>query len=234
MSRKKAVPDTNVVIPNQVFIGCPWKTVRQKYEQLIDKFKKTYPLSFVIVGRANDQKAEDLLQIIKDKLFNSSRAIFDATGGNANVSLEYGMAEVKPVPSSIYISQHQKAKDSKSDAAIISDIAGKRRNEYKQLVGLRKLLSQFAREHPYTKRFETFLKKKCRRLEKGEKKTFRTLALKIIHYLDEKDSVRRPDVVEELKGQGYTAKKVEDCIKKLHTSNLIKCTVGRDSTVSIG
>ena len=223
-----------MVIPNQVFIGCPWETVRPKYERLIGKFKKKYPLSFVIVGRANDQKAEDLLTIIKNKLFNSSCAIFDASGGNANVSLEYGMAEVKPVHSFIYISQHQKARDSKSDAAIISDLAGKRRNDYKQSKGLQRLLSQFAKEHSYTKRFETFLKKKCKRLKRGNKKSFRALALKMIHYLDEKDSVRRPDIVEELKGQGYTIKEVEDCIKKLHTSSLIVCTVGRDSNVSIG
>lgn len=31
-------------IPNQVFIGLPWKTVRPKYERVIKKLEKTYPV----------------------------------------------------------------------------------------------------------------------------------------------------------------------------------------------
>ena len=38
-------------IPNQVFLGLPWKTVRPKYERITQKLRKKYPLSFVIVGR---------------------------------------------------------------------------------------------------------------------------------------------------------------------------------------
>jgi hypothetical protein len=82
-------------IPNQVFIGLPWKTVRPKYERAMDWLSIRSPLSFVIVGRGDEQDAQDLLDIIKSKLENSSFALFDATGGNANVSLEYGYAEEK-------------------------------------------------------------------------------------------------------------------------------------------
>jgi len=221
-------------IHNQVFIGCPWKTVRKKYETLIEEFKKRYPLSFVIVGRGTDQKAEDLLKIIKDKLFSSSGAIFDASGGNANVSLEYGLAEALELPRCIYITQHKRAKVSGSDSAIISDLAGKKRNNYKQIGSLRSLLTSYTQGHSYLKQFERFLKDTCGRMKKGEKRSFRSLALKIIHCLDEKDSIRRSDVVQDLIGQGYADAEVEDAIRRLRSSKLIKCSEGRFSYVTIG
>lgn len=221
-------------IRNQVFIGCPWKTVRSKYESLIEEFKKKYALCFVVVGRSSEQKAEDLLEIIKNKLFTSSGAIFDASGGNANVSLEYGMAEALELPRSIYITQHKRAKTSESDSAIISDLAGKQRKNYKQMGSLRSLLSIYAEGHSYTKQFERFLRDICKRMKKGGKKSMRTLALKIIHCLDDKDNIRRSDIVQELTGQGYKESEVEDCIKKLHMNKLIKCSEGRFSYVTIG
>jgi hypothetical protein len=79
------------VIPNQVFIGCPRKIVRVKYERAIVSLSKKFPISFIIIGRADGQDAEDLLKIIKEKLLSSSYVVFDATGGNPNVSLEFGI-----------------------------------------------------------------------------------------------------------------------------------------------
>jgi len=35
--------DVGDVVPNQVFIGCSWKTARPKYERIIDDLKKKYP-----------------------------------------------------------------------------------------------------------------------------------------------------------------------------------------------
>lgn len=220
-------------ISNQVFIGCPWKTVRPKYERVIEKFKKKYPLSFIVVGRGEDQKAEDLLSIIKEKLFCSSSAIFDATFGNANVSLEYGMAEIGEIPNAIYVSRHKKTKGARSDSAIISDLAGKKRNEYSQHNGLIRLLDQCSKTHSYTKRYEIFLRKSYGHLGKGRKRRARALTLKAIHLLDGKDLVRRSDIVQELIGQGYEEIEVNEGIKKLHASRLISCSEGRYSTVCI-
>ena len=76
------------VIPNRVFVGLPWKNVRPRYERAIDWLSIRSPLSFVIVGRGDNQDAQDLLEVIKSKLESSSYAVFDATAGNANVSLE--------------------------------------------------------------------------------------------------------------------------------------------------
>jgi hypothetical protein len=81
------------VIPNQVFIGCPWKTVRKKYVDLREQLKKRFPVHFVIVGSEVGHSAEDLLNFIKSRLETSSSAIFDVSGGNPNVSLEFGRTQ---------------------------------------------------------------------------------------------------------------------------------------------
>lgn len=114
-------------IPNQVFVGLPWKTVRPKYLRVISKLEKSYPVFFTIVGRDDGQDARDLFEIIKERISNSSYAIFDATGGNANVSLEYGYAEGIGVPKSIFLSDHRSSQKVSATAPIISDLHGQRR-----------------------------------------------------------------------------------------------------------
>jgi hypothetical protein len=222
----------NEVIPNQVFIGLPWKHVKGRYERVITELTRKSPLSFVIVGRGDGQDAEDLLQVIKNRLEASSHAIFDATWGNANVSLEYGYAEAKNIPRALYYSTHKAAKKA-TDSAIISDLAGKRRNSYATEPTLRSLLSTFSTAHPYTKRFEKFLTQEGRRLTRGEKKSFRTLALKAIHQLDGQPDVRREDMIQALRGIGYKQTEVEDVLRKLHKRGLIYVEPGRYSSVSV-
>jgi len=104
-------------IPNQIFIGCPWHTIRHKYEVAINRLNHKYPLSFVIIGRSPEQDAIDLLKIIKEKLLRSSTAIFDATAGNPNVSLEFGLAEASEIPRILYISRHGATKQEKKQIA---------------------------------------------------------------------------------------------------------------------
>jgi len=50
------------------------------------------------VGRGDSQEAQDLPDVIKERLFSSSLAVFDVTGGDANVSLEFGLAEANEIP----------------------------------------------------------------------------------------------------------------------------------------
>ncbi len=192
---RPARPD---IIANQVFLAIPWKGVRPKYENCIDFFRSRSPLSFVIVGRSDRQDAEDLLEVIKTALESSSFALFDATGGNANVSLEYGYAEALDIPRALYVSTHGRAIRASSDPPIIADLAGKRRNQYKQEGALTRLLEEFSRKHPYTIRFERFLVDAGKRLDKGAKKRNRALALKIIHSLDGETDIRRADIVQRL------------------------------------
>lgn len=221
-------------IPNQVFVGLPWKNVRPRYERAIDWLSIRSPLSFVIVGREDNQDAQDLLEVIKGKLESSSYAVFDATAGNANVSLEYGYAEAKNIPRALYLSSHKAAHKTK-DVSIISDLAGKRRNHYSNENRLRSLLLDFSNNHPYTRRFQKFLTKEARGLAKGEKKRLRALALKMVHELDGQSDVRRDDLVAALRADGsaYADKEIESMIKQAHKNGIMFVQRGRYSSVLI-
>ena len=110
------------VVPNQVFIGCPWRIVRKKYLDISEELKKKFPIHFVIIGSEAAHTAADLLNYIKTKLETSSTALFDVSGGNPNVSLEFGFAEGRNIESSLYISTRGDS-STKSVSSIISDLA---------------------------------------------------------------------------------------------------------------
>lgn len=219
-------------VRNQVFLGIPAKNVKAHYEKIIANLAKKYAVSFIIVGRNDGQSAEDLLSIITDRLDNSSSAIFDATGGNPNVSLEFGFAEALDIPRSLFLSTHAAATP-KSSPAIIADLGGKRRVQYKTESGLEAELTKFCKAHPYTVRFETAQKKLFRNKGKGEKKRLRSLSLKIIHRLDGREEVRRDEIVQGLEAEGYQNSEVESTLKKLHLSHILSCSAGRYSVVTI-
>ncbi len=219
------------VIPNQVFIGSPWLAVRPKYDEAIHELRKKYPLSFVIVGRYDGQDAQDLLDTIKDRMDSSSYAIFDATGGNANVSLEYGYAEAQGLRRAIYLSTHKASNKSSKDKPIIADLAGKKHNQYKQASGLQRLLADFAKEHLYTKRFESFLRTTSKNKSRGEKKSWRAMALKLIHLLDGKSEARRVDIVNDLIAEGYNSSEIDELIRRMRDSKLIRSQQGPYSKV---
>lgn len=219
-------------VPNQVFVGLPWKTVRPRYERVIDRLVAKFPIHFTIVGRNDGQDAEDLFEVIKTRISSSSFAIFDATGGNANVSLEYGYAEALSIPRAIYMSTH-KATKIIAGGPIISDLGGKRRTQYKTETVLSTHLHAFCRDHDYTKRFERFLSKTSRSLSKGAKKSRRTLALKIIHAFDGEGDLRRDDLVQRLQAKGYERLETENIIKILHTAGLINVTTGRYASARV-
>jgi hypothetical protein len=71
-------------------------------------------------------------------------------------------------------------------------------------------------------------------MNKGEKKSYRAAALKIVHYFDDKDVARRDDLLQDIVAKNnYSEEDVNDWIKKLHTQKIIKVTKGRYSEVSI-
>lgn len=221
-------------IANQVFLGIPWRVVRPKYERAVNKLRTKYPLSFVIVGRGDKQDARDLFNVIKERVLSSSYAVFDATGDNANVSLEYGFAEAHEVPRAIYLSTHAAARRSK-DAPIIADLAGKTQNRYAQERRLLQLLGEFCRSHPYTVRFERFLQANSRRATKGAKKRVRALALKVVHTMDGSGEVRRADIVAQLQADPsrYSRDEADDMIRRLHNAGLVQSIQGPYSRVHI-
>jgi hypothetical protein len=221
-------------IPNQVFIGLPWKTIKPKYESAVDSLVRSYPLSFIIVGRDDKQDAEDLLTVIKSQIESSSYGIFDATSGNANVSLEYGHADAVGLKCALYISTRKRTPSGR-EHSIISDLAGKRRNHWNSQKSLLSLLEKFCDAHPYTIRFERFLRDTSGRATKGAKRRRRALALKIVHELDGKQSARRDDIVQALLADPsrYDEAEVDKMILKMHQKKLIVSQKGRYSTVFI-
>jgi hypothetical protein len=91
----------------------------------------------------------------------------------------------------------------------------------------------FAENHPYSKAFDKSMKSGLKnKKRKGEKKKFRNLCLKIIHFLDEKDEVRRADLISELL-ISYKEKEINEMIILLHKNNLIISSAGRFSSLSI-
>jgi hypothetical protein len=215
-------------IPNQVFVGLPWKNVRPKYDRVIEKLAKAYPLFFTIVGSNDSQGAEALFEIIKERIGSSSYAIFDATGGNANVSLEYGYAEGLEVPRAIFLSAH-KASRKHGGEPIISDLTGMRRVQYKTEKALTIELGKLAREHDYTRRFEKALRTVLKSRSKGAKKSGRALALKLVRALNGKAQMRRAELVQNVQAQGYEEAEIEGMLKGLHSAGILKCTVGKYS-----
>ena len=215
--------------PNQIFVGLPWKTVRPKYDKIILALEKKYPLYFTIVGRNDTQDAEDLFEIIKQRITSSSYAVFDATGGNANVSLEYGYAEGIEVPRAIFVSTNRAAQKASVGSPIISDLHGKVRVQYKTVKALSKELHKLCREHDYSKRFEKALAQALKGKSKGAKKSGRALALKVVRALDGKAGRRRAELVQHIQAQGYEERAIESMLKKLHSGGVVKCTVGKFS-----
>lgn len=222
-----------IFIPNQIFVGLPWKNVRPKYDRIIQGLEKKYPLYFTIVGRNDGQDAKDLFEIIKQRIESSSYAIFDATGGNANVSLEYGFAEGIGVPKSIFLSAHKAAQKGSTTSPIISDLHGQRRVQYKTEQTLSSELHRLCRDHDFTKRFEKALTKVLAGKTAGAKKSGRTLALKVMRGLDGKSEIRRAELVQHLQAQGYAEIEIEWMLKKLQTVGIVKCTVGRSAVVYV-
>jgi hypothetical protein len=221
-------------VPNQVFVGLPWKNVRAKYDRIIDELAKKYALYFTIVGRDDGRDAAALFEIIKGRVSSSSYAVFDATGGNANVSLEYGYAEGLDVPRAIFLSDHKAAQRPTAGQPIISDLTGMRRVQYKTEKRLAEELEKVASEHDYTKRFEKALRSILRKKSKGDKKSGRALALKAVRALNGKATMRRAELVQHLQAQNYRTRQIEPMLKGLHNHGVLPCTVGRYADVSVG
>ena len=151
------------------------------------------------------------------------------------MSLEYGFAESVDLPRALYLSTHASGKKAAKDAPIISDLAGKKRNHYKQEASLKTLLLEFSKAHAYTVRFERFMSTKLKRKSKGDKKRGRALALKIAHSIDGAAEVRRADIVHQLQADvaGYSEEEVDQMLKALHNAKLVRSQQGPYARVQI-
>jgi hypothetical protein len=211
---------------NQVFVGLPWRNVKPKYERCIEQLHRDFPLYFTIVGKDDGQDAVNLFEIIKKRIANSSWAIFDATGGNANVSLEYGYAEGIGVEKSLFTSSH-KTTHKGSGQTIISDLQGTRRVQYTTEPKLLAALTRFCKEHAYTARFEHAIEKMFDGHGAVAKRKGRALAIAIIRCLDGRIEIRRSDVLTRVQALKHSADDVDEMLKLLHAWDLVKTGRGR-------
>jgi hypothetical protein len=213
------------VIANRVFVGYPHRTYKPFWEAIAHDLHARYPLHFLAMGREPGQPAAQLLVEILNALDASSLALFDASTGNANVSLEYGYAKATMSEASVYLFFDEESPATAGPGTpIISDLAGTIANRY--TLGdqrLRETLDAIARRHPYTKRYEKFCRQ--RKYKGGPRKTL----LRILRKLDGKTSILRRELLDDLVHE--TRRKetaVAAYLKALHEGGLITITRGNE------
>jgi hypothetical protein len=212
-------------IANQIFVGLPWKTIKPKYEKCIKRLKKKFPVNLCIIGWNDERDAVSLFDEIKAKITSSSEAFFDATGGNPNVSLEYGFAEGINLKRTVFVNSHKGVKK-KGESAIISDLAGKRRVQYANEKALSEALESLCQAHDFTKRFEAALRTMGKGKQKGEKKSLRALALSVIREFDSNLHIPRKKLVDSLMQKPEDKNLVSDALKGLIKGKVISAKKG--------
>ena len=221
------------VISNRIFLAYQWQIYRPVYEKICGELHKVYPVYFYAIGRPQGQPAEALLKKIETVLLTSTAAIFDASRGNPNVSLEYGMAHFIPqMQSYLLIDENTLPNHINPGTPILSDLAGSAQNRWslQNLDVLKGHLRTIAENHSYTKRFRRYCRN--RGLTAGQ---FRR-PLKVIRLFDERESILRREVLYELAAQGYISPRdAEKLLADMHGAGLLTITPGREwaSRVSI-
>ena len=153
--------------PEQVFIGCPYRpTFRRTYQRLKRELEAESPLHFVLADTAAITSRDSLLDHITVLIRESAGCIFDASGGNPNVSLEVGIAHAFGVDFLLALSTRAASRrrprrgagsGERAAGPIIADLQGRNRIEYRSYAGLKKqLVDRYLRRLPYWKRWEEF------------------------------------------------------------------------------
>ena len=114
------------VVENQFFVGVPWKDIRPKFEKAIKELQEEYPVHCVVFGRNTGQDADDLWHTIQLEIQASAATIFDVTGSNPNVALEFGYVEALGKKRVLTRSERKPRKKQSAPAhssSIMSDLA---------------------------------------------------------------------------------------------------------------
>jgi hypothetical protein len=195
--------------PYQVFIGCPFaREIRASYDKLKREIEAETPLSLVLADTVGISSSNYLLESITSLIRDSIGCVFDATGGNANVSLEVGIAHTVPVDF-ILTMKTRKARTAQREAGtpasrevrtIISDLQGKNRIEYKQYDGLRRQLeTRYLGNLPYMKRWHAFVK---------QNKDMVPYAIDLFTDLRSSGRSQASKLAAQLEGSGFTSSQV--------------------------
>ncbi|MCX7030683.1 MAG: hypothetical protein NTU62_11270 [Spirochaetes bacterium] len=210
-------------VPNRIFLGYPWNPYKPMWEAVVADLHKQYPVHFLAIGREQGQPAGQLLLKVMKGLDSSSAAIFDASTGNANVSLEYGFFRATRDEDNVFLFLDEDAKVP-SGSPIISDLAGSIANKYRPTDNrLKGIVKAICEQHSYVKRFNKF----CRQRKYGG--GTKRFLLRIIRHLDGRDSILRRELIDDLihetkKDEKYLTQRIKD----LHEGGLITITRGNE------
>ena len=210
----------------QVFVGCPFlPAIRRNYDKLKNDLEKETPLRIILADTMTITSTDNLLDYITELIRDSAACIFDATGGNPNVSLEVGIAHAMPAdfllalytrkPRTQRDAQHalEKAGEVKP---IISDLQGRIRIEYKTYKTLKDdVLSRYLDSVPYMRRWSDFRRRNA---------TFVKPALQIFSEIRAAGRTIRPRVIAMLDGTGIDA---DTLLTALSHSKLLTVRRGR-------
>jgi hypothetical protein len=223
------------IVPNRIFLAYQWHINRPIYEKICAELHKSFPVYFYAVGRPSGQQAEALLGKIESVMLSSTEAVFDASRGNANVSLEYGLAYFVPdLKQYLLIDQSSLPSQINVGTPIVSDLAGSMQNRWDlaKPSTLKEHLQAIAENHPFTTRFRRYCRD--RRLTRGQYRA----PLKVIRLFDAREAILRREAIDQLQSEwnGKTVKDIEKLLTDMHNAGLITMTPGREwaSRISVG
>jgi hypothetical protein len=210
----------------QLFIGCPFLTPsRRNYDKLKRDLEDETPLHVVLADTTAVSSTDYLLEHITSLIRESAACVFDATGGNPNVSLEVGIAHA--LPAEFVLALYTRRPRSQRDAEetleregevkpIISDLQGRNRIEYKTYSRLKdRLLSRYLSNLPYMRKWTDFKKRHS---------TFVKPAIQVFSEIRSSGRTLRSRVAAMLDGTGIH---VDDLLGPLAEAQLLTVKRGR-------
>ncbi len=215
---------------HQVFIGCPFlRSIRRNYDELKREIEQETPLHLVLADTVAVTSTDYLLEHITTLIRESAACVFDATGGNPNVSLEVGVAHAMPAEFliALYTRKPRQQKIAQAVLAregevkpIISDLQGRNRIEYKTYRSLKdQLVRRYLGRLPYLKRWIEFKSRNAALVEH---------ALRIFQELRASGRTVRPRVIAMLDGTGILA---DDLLRLLADAKLLVVKRGRNGGI---
>lgn len=210
----------------QVFIGCPFLTaIRRNYDQLKLDLEAQTPLHLVLADTTSVSSTDYLLEHITTLIRDSAASIFDATGGNPNVSLEVGIAHALPTQFLLAMytrrprTQQKAAKALEAEGErkpIISDLQGRNRIEYKTYPSLHsQVVQRYLNRLPYMQRWLEFKRRNSAYVEH---------ALQLFQEIRLSGRTLRPRVVATLEGTGI---RTDELLGALADAKLLAVKRGR-------
>ncbi len=215
---------------HQIFVGCPFLTaIRKNYDKLRQELEEETPLHVPLADTAAISSTDYLLEHITNLIRESAGCVFDVSGGNPNVSLEVGIAHA--LPSDFLLALYTRKPRAQSDAeralerqgetkAIISDLQGRNRIEYKTYKTLKEQLqSRYLNRLPYMKQWAEFRRRRS---------SFVKPALQVFEQIRASGRTVRPRVIAMLDGTGIGA---DELLKTLSKARLISVKRGRQGGI---